>query len=70
MGKVVVSQFISLDGVVEDPSGAEEFDRGGWAFHFDREPELRQDVDGDILVNGSVQLVQTLMEHDLIDESG
>jgi len=141
MGKVVVSQFISLDGVVEDPGGAEELDRGGWAFKFDRGPEgdkfkldevmasevlllgrvtyegfaeawpsrsgdfadkfngmpkyvvsatlkdpewnnstviggnvaeavarLRQDVDGDILVNGSVQLVQTLMEHDLVDE--
>src|SRR3989337_3657843 len=39
MGKVVVSQFISLDGVVEDPGGAEGFDRGGWAFEFDRGPE-------------------------------
>jgi dihydrofolate reductase len=141
MGKVVVSQFISLDGVVEDPGGSEEFDRGGWAFKFDRGPEgdkfkldevmasevlllgrvtyegfaeawpsrsgdfadkfngmpkyvvsttlktpewnnstviegdvaeavagLKRDVDGDILVNGSVQLVQTLMEHDLVDE--
>jgi dihydrofolate reductase len=141
MGKVVVSQFISLDGVVEDPGGAEGFARGGWAFEFDRGPEgdefkldevmasealllgrvtyvefakawpsrsgdfadkfngmpkyvvsttlkdpewnnstvidgdvaeavteLKRDVDGDILVNGSVQLAQTLMEHDLIDE--
>jgi dihydrofolate reductase len=141
LGKVVVSEFISLDGVVEDPGGAEEFDRGGWAFKFDRgsegdkfkldeviasealllgrvtyegfaeawpsrsgdfadkfnnmrkyvvsttlkDPEwnnstvidgdvaeavaeLKRDVDGDILVNGSVQLVQTLMEHDLVDE--
>jgi dihydrofolate reductase len=141
MGKVVVSHFITLDGVVEDPGGAEEFDRGGWAFNFDRGPkgdkfkldevmesealllgrvtyegfakawpsrsgdfadkfngmpkyvvsatlkdpewnnstvidgevaeavaELKRDVDGDILVNGSVQLVQTLVEHDLVDE--
>jgi dihydrofolate reductase len=141
VGKVVVSQFISVDGVVEDPGGAEEFDRGGWAFKFDRGPEgdefkldevmasaalllgratyeafakawpsrsgdfadkfngmpkyvvsttlkdpewnnstvidgdvaeavagLKQGVEGDILVNGSVQLVQTLMEHDLVDE--
>jgi dihydrofolate reductase len=30
--------------------------------------ELKRDLDGDILVNGSVRLVQTLMEHDLIDE--
>ena len=141
MGKVVVSQFITLDGVVEDPGGAEGFDRGGWAFKFDRGPEgdkfkldevmasealllgrvtyegfaeawpsrsgdfadkfnsmpkyvvsttlknpewnnstviegdvaeavaeLKRDVDGDILVNGSVRLAQTLMEHDLVDE--
>lgn len=33
MGKVVVSEFISLDGVVEDPGGAEGLDRGGWAFN-------------------------------------
>jgi dihydrofolate reductase len=29
---------------------------------------LKRDVEGDILVNGSVQLVQTLIEHDLVDE--
>src|ERR671932_2407026 len=141
MGKVVVSEFISLDGVVEDPGGAEGFDRGGWAFKFARGPEgdefkldevmasealllgrvtyeefakawpsrsgdfadkfngmpkyvvsttlkdpewnnstvidgdvaeavaeLKRDVDGDILVNGSVQLVRTLMAHNLVDE--
>jgi dihydrofolate reductase len=141
MGKVIVSQFITLDGVVEDPGASEEFDRGGWAFNFDRGPEgdkfkldevmgsealllgrvtyegfaeawpsrsggfadkfnsmpkyvvsttlkdpewnnstvidgdvaeglaeLKQRVDGDILVNGSVQLVQALAEHDLVDE--
>jgi dihydrofolate reductase len=141
MGKVVVSQFISLDGVVEDPGGSEGFDRGGWAFEFDRgsegdtfkleevmasealllgrvtyegfaeawpsrdgefadkfnnmpkyvvsttleDPEwnnstviesdvaeavadLKRDVEGDILVNGSIQLVQSLVEHDLVDE--
>ena len=39
MGKVVVSEFISLDGVVEDPSGSEGFERGGWALSFDRGPE-------------------------------
>src|SRR3954453_17035066 len=39
MGKVVVSQFITLDGVAEDPGGAEDFDRGGWAFEFSRGDE-------------------------------
>jgi dihydrofolate reductase len=39
MGKVVVSQFITMDGVVEDPGGSEGFARGGWAFRFDRGQE-------------------------------
>jgi dihydrofolate reductase len=30
--------------------------------------ELKREVDGDILINGSAQLVQALMEHDLVDE--
>jgi dihydrofolate reductase len=143
MGKIVVSQFMSIDGVVEDPGGSENHERGGWAFKFDRGPDgdkfkldevmaadalllgrvtyegfaaawpdrsdeagfadkfnsmpkyavsttlkdpawnnttvisenvpeeiakLKDRHDGDILVNGSVQLVQTLIEHDLVDE--
>jgi dihydrofolate reductase len=141
MGKVVVSQFMSLDGVVEDPGGSEDSERGGWAFKFDRgaegdkfkldevmasealllgrvtfegfaeawtsrdgefadkfnrmpkyvvsttlqDPEwnnstvidgdvagavskLKQELNGDILINGSVQLVRTLIEQDLVDE--
>jgi dihydrofolate reductase len=36
MGKLVVTEFITLDGVVEDPGGGEPFERGGWAFRFDR----------------------------------
>src|ERR671939_998038 len=39
MGKLVVSQFVTVDGVVEDPGGAEGFERGGWAFKFDRGPK-------------------------------
>jgi dihydrofolate reductase len=139
--KVVVSQFMTVDGVMEDPGGSEGSDRGGWAFDFDRGPEgdqfkldevmasdalllgrvtyqgfaeawpsrsgefadkfnsmpkfvvsttlkeaewnnstliadnvaeevskLKQEPGGDILVNGSRTLVQTLVEHDLIDE--
>ena len=141
MGDIVVSQFMTLDGVIEDPGGAEGFERGGWAFKFERgadgdrfkldevmgsdalllgrrtyegfaaawpsregefadkfntmqkyvvsttldDPswsnstvladdlpqrvaELRGRHDGDILVNGSAQLVATLLEHDLVDE--
>lgn len=34
MGKIVVSEFVSLDGVMEDPGGAEGFRFGGWTFPF------------------------------------
>src|SRR3954453_18073443 len=36
MGRIVVTQFISLDGVVEDPGGSEDFKHGGWSFAFNR----------------------------------
>ena len=36
--KVVVSEFISLDGVMEDPGGAEGYRHGGWSFKFNRGP--------------------------------
>jgi dihydrofolate reductase len=138
MSKIVVSQFITVDGVVEDPGGSEGHERGGWAFQFERgaegdkfkldevmasdalllgrvtyegfaaawpsregdfadkfntmpkyvvsstleDPEwnnstvvgldeiagLRDRGEGDILVNGSVQLVQALAERGLVDE--
>jgi dihydrofolate reductase len=141
MGRIVVTEFVSLDGVVEDPGGAEEYKYGGWSFEINRgeegdkfkldealdaealllgrvtyegfaaawpsregefadkfnnmpkyvvsstlaEPEwnnstvlkgdvaeevskLKQRQGGDIVVHGSPQLVQTLVEHDLVDE--
>jgi dihydrofolate reductase len=30
MGKLVISENVTLDGVVQDPAGAEGFERGGW----------------------------------------
>ena len=39
MGRVVVTEFVTLDGVMEDPGGSEGFERGGWAFTFERGPE-------------------------------
>ena len=141
MGKVVVSQFVTVDGVIEDPGGSEDWDRGGWAFKFDRGEEgdkfkldevmaaealllgrityegfaaawpsregefadkfngmrkyvvsttlsdpdwnntvvisddiagqvqrIKGEHDGDILVNGSAQLVTALVRHGLVDE--
>lgn len=41
MGKLVVTEFVTVDGVMQDPGGAEKdsFPRGGWAFQFDRGQE-------------------------------
>ena len=36
MGKVVVTEFVSLDGVFEDPGGSEGTEHAGWSFKFDR----------------------------------
>ncbi len=36
MGRIFVTEFISLDGVMEDPGGAEDYRYGGWSFAFDR----------------------------------
>jgi dihydrofolate reductase len=34
MGSIVVTEFMSLDGIIEDPGGAEGFEHGGWTFEF------------------------------------
>jgi dihydrofolate reductase len=39
MGKIVVTEFISLDGVMEDPGGSEKAGHGAWTFEFDRGEE-------------------------------
>ncbi|HVY78734.1 MAG TPA: dihydrofolate reductase family protein [Solirubrobacterales bacterium] len=39
MGKIVVTEFVSLDGVIEDPGGTEGYRHGGWTFEFDRGEE-------------------------------
>jgi dihydrofolate reductase len=142
MGRIVVTEFVSLDGVMEDPGGAEDFEYGGWAFEFSRgddgdkfkldetmesealllgrttyegfaaawpsregefadkfnnmpkyvvsttlsDPDwtnstvidgsdlkgavekIKADHEGDVLVAGSAQLVQSLLDQDLVDE--
>jgi dihydrofolate reductase len=37
--RVVVSEFLTLDGVMEDPGGSEHMPGGGWAFRFQRGPD-------------------------------
>ena len=39
MGRIVVTEFVSLDGVMEDPGGAEGFEHAGWTFRFNRGDE-------------------------------
>jgi dihydrofolate reductase len=36
MGKLVVTEFVSIDGVFEDPGGSEAYEHGGWTFEYDR----------------------------------
>ena len=39
MGQIVVTEFVSLDGVMEDPGGAEGYEHGGWSFQVSRGDE-------------------------------
>src|SRR4051794_3584022 len=39
MGKIVVTEFVSLDGVMEAPGGGESYKHGGWTFEIDRGEE-------------------------------
>ncbi len=39
MGRLVVTEFVTLDGVFEDPGGASDFEHGGWAFKAERGDE-------------------------------
>jgi dihydrofolate reductase len=39
MGKIVVTEFVSLDGVMEAPGGGEDYKHQGWTFEVDRGPE-------------------------------
>ena len=55
MGKIVATEFVSLDGVMEDPGGAEDFAHGGWTFEIDRGQEGNQ-FKLDELVEAKAQL--------------
>ena len=36
MGRIVVTEFVSLDGVIEAPGGGEDFKHAGWTFEIER----------------------------------
>jgi dihydrofolate reductase len=59
MGRIVVTEFVSLDGVMEDPGGAEDFKHGGWSFEIPRGDEgdkfkLDETMDSEALLLGRV----------------
>ncbi|HWJ31755.1 MAG TPA: dihydrofolate reductase family protein [Gaiellaceae bacterium] len=56
MGTIVVTEFVSLDGVFEDPGGSENYEYGGWTFEYDRGDEGNQ-FKLDELMNAKVQLL-------------
>jgi dihydrofolate reductase len=57
MGKIAITEFISVDGVIEDPGGAEDYKYGGWSFEFSRGDEgdkfkLDETMDSEALLLG------------------
>jgi dihydrofolate reductase len=55
MAKLVVTEFVSLDGVFEDPGGAEGTPQGGWSFRFPAEDAMQYKFDE--LMASDVQLL-------------
>jgi dihydrofolate reductase len=62
MGKIVVTEFVSLDGVMEDPGGSGSFSHGGWTFEIDRGEgnafKLEETMATDALLLGRVTYVE------------
>lgn len=56
MGKLVVTEFVSIDGVFEDPGGAESYEHGGWTFEYERGDEGNK-FKLDELMEAEVQLL-------------
>jgi len=59
MGRIVVTEFMSLDGVIEDPGGSEDFEHGGWSFEISRGDEgdrfkLEEAMESEALLLGRV----------------
>jgi dihydrofolate reductase len=59
MGRIVITEFVSLDGVMEDPGGAEDYEHGGWTFEIGQGDEgaafkLKETFDSEALLLGRV----------------
>ena len=58
MGRIVVTEFVALDGAMEDPGGSEGSRHGGWSFEFSRGDEgdrfkLEETLSSEALLLGS-----------------
>lgn len=62
MGRVVVSEFITLDGVIEAPGGGEQFEHAGWSFEFDRGEEGNQFKFDELMSSGAQLLGRVTYE--------
>jgi len=63
MGRVIVIEFVSIDGVMEDPDGTEGFEHGGWAFRFGPEAVAGDKFKlGKVLETGSLVLGRVTWE--------
>jgi dihydrofolate reductase len=59
MGRIIVTEFISLDGVIEAPGGGEDYKHAGWTFKINRGDEgnqfkLKETSDSEALLLGRV----------------
>jgi RibD domain-containing protein len=73
MRKVIVNEFMSLDGVAQAPGGADEdpsggFQHGGWHMHYFDESSQKWVVESLTEAGAFLLGRQTLIEHDLVDE--
>jgi dihydrofolate reductase len=59
VSSLIATEFVSLDGVMEDPGGSENFEHGGWSFKLERGEEgdqfkLNETLQSDALLLGRV----------------
>ena len=59
MGKIIVTEFVSLDGVIQAPGGGEDYKHAGWTFQIRRGEEgdgfkLKETLDSEALLLGRV----------------
>jgi dihydrofolate reductase len=59
MGKIIVTEFVSLDGVMEAPGGGEDYKHAGWTFKINRGDEgnqfkLKETFDSEALLLGRI----------------